>query len=136
MEKIAFFDTKPYDRPGFDALLPDYPELKLDYLETDLSPGTARLAEGYDAICAFVNADLGAATLCELARAQKGRASIMELNLNALVCYGDPTKGDPMVTDRLLNIQFTEVEKSMSQGDKNMEVSLPFVCTDIHYNIP
>lgn len=88
----------------------------------------------YEGEFTFLQSEIN--TLCELARAQKGRASIMELNLNALVCYGEPTKGDPMVTDRLLNIQFTEVEKSMSQGDKNMEVSLPFVCTNIHYNIP
>lgn len=66
--KILFYDTKPYDRPGFDALLPEYPELSLDYLEAELTPETARLAEGYDAICAFVNADLGGKTLQALAR--------------------------------------------------------------------
>ena len=71
-------------------------------------------------------------TLKELARATHGpRGSILDLNLNAVVCYGDPSKGDVMVTDMLYNIQFTEGDKGMGQGDKNMEVSLPFIFTDL-----
>lgn len=61
--KILFYDAKPYDRTAFDAHLPDYPRIKLDYMDADLSPETARLARGYDAICAFVNANLGRAVL-------------------------------------------------------------------------
>lgn len=57
--KILLYDAKPYDRESFDAHLPDYPGITLDYIDADLTPGTARLAQGYDAICAFVNADLG-----------------------------------------------------------------------------
>lgn len=57
--KILLYDAKPYDRESFDAHLPDYPSITLDYIDADLTPGTARLAQGYDAICAFVNADLG-----------------------------------------------------------------------------
>ena len=57
--KILLYDAKPYDRESFDAHLPDYPGVTLDYLDADLTPSTARLAQGYDAICAFVNADLG-----------------------------------------------------------------------------
>ncbi len=56
--KILFYDAKPYDRESFDAHLGDYPDVTLDYLDADLTPGTARLATGYDAVCAFVNADL------------------------------------------------------------------------------
>jgi hypothetical protein len=74
-------------------------------------------------------------TLKELGRSIVGRASILDLNLNAVVRYGDPSKGDVMLTDQLFNIQFTEVEKSMKQGDKNMEVTLPFICTDIKYGV-
>lgn len=71
-------------------------------------------------------------TLKELARATHGPSgSILDLNLNAVVCYGDPSKGDVMLTDLLYNIQFTEVDKGMGQGDKNMEVSLPFIFTDL-----
>lgn len=73
-------------------------------------------------------------TLKELARATTGRTSLMGLNLNAVVLYGDPTKGDVMMCDRLFNIQFTEDKKGMKQGDKSMTCQLPFICTDIKYN--
>ena len=71
-------------------------------------------------------------SLQELARKNHGLSgSILDLNLNAVVCYGDPSKGDLMRTDKLYNIQFTEVEKGMKQSDQNMEVSLPFIFTDL-----
>ena len=70
-------------------------------------------------------------SLHELARESGHRASLLELNLNAVVCYGNPALGDPMITDMLYGIQFTEVEKAMKQGDPNMEIKLPFVCVDI-----
>ncbi|MDD6641414.1 MAG: hypothetical protein PUD89_03140 [Bacteroidales bacterium] len=72
-------------------------------------------------------------TLKTLARKQTGRSSIMSLNLNAVVCYGNPLKGDIMITDRIYGIQFTEDAKELKQGDKYMEVTLPFICTDIEY---
>lgn len=74
-------------------------------------------------------------TLKELARSVRGRASVLDLNLNAVVCYGDPSKGDPMLTDMIYNLQFTEAEKGGNQGDKNMEITLPFICTDIKYAV-
>lgn len=75
-------------------------------------------------------------TLKVLARTQTGRSSIMGLNLNAVVCYGNPAQGDVMITDWLFGIQFTEDAKELKQGDKFMEVRLPFICTDIEYQIP
>ena len=72
-------------------------------------------------------------TLRLLARQQTGRSSVMGLTLNAIVAYGNPLKGDMMITDRLYGIQFTEDAKEMKQGDKYMEVTLPFICTDIEY---
>lgn len=72
-------------------------------------------------------------TLKVLARTQTGRSSIMGLNLNAVVCYGNPAQGDVMITDWLFGIQFTEDAKELKQGDKFMEVTLPFICTDIEY---
>ncbi|MFP3089685.1 2-hydroxyacid dehydrogenase [Treponema sp. TIM-1] len=61
--KIAFFDTKPYDRDYFDPLLKDpaFP-LKLKYLNVRLGPDTAALASGYDGICIFVNDRIDAVT--------------------------------------------------------------------------
>lgn len=72
-------------------------------------------------------------TLKALARAQTNRSSIMALTLNAIVCYGNPLKGDAMITDRLFGIAFTEDAKELKQGDKFMEITLPFICTDIEY---
>ncbi len=66
--KIAFFDTKPYERQAFQALASAYPSLSLDFREERLTPATAPLAEGYPVVCAFVNDDLQAKTLEILAR--------------------------------------------------------------------
>ena len=64
--KVAFFDTKPYDRKSFDAANEKF-GFDLTYFETRLNPASARMAEGFDAVCAFVNDDLGAKTVEVLA---------------------------------------------------------------------
>ena len=52
--KLAFFDTKPYDRPGFDRYaVPAGIEIK--YFESNLNIDTVSLAAGFDAVCVFVN---------------------------------------------------------------------------------
>lgn len=56
--KILFYDTKKYDRDSFEKVVTDFPETEIDYLEDDLSVQTARLAKGYDAVCAFVSSDV------------------------------------------------------------------------------
>lgn len=63
MLKILFYDTEPYDREFFEQRLPEYPELMIEYLKSGLTPNTAKLAEGYEAVCAFVNCDVGARTM-------------------------------------------------------------------------
>lgn len=63
--KIAFFDTKPYDRERFDILSPNY-GLELKYLESKLSPHSAVLAEGCDGVIAFVNDTINAETVDKL----------------------------------------------------------------------
>lgn len=60
---ILFYDTKKYDRDSFDAIKGGYPQLCIDYVEADLSVRTARLARGYEAICAFVSSDVSAAVV-------------------------------------------------------------------------
>jgi hypothetical protein len=62
-----------------------------------------------------------------------GNGSILGLSLNAVVCYGNPANGDMLITDKLSGIQFTEEPKEIKQGDKFMEVTLPFICLDIQY---
>ena len=52
MKKVAFFDTKPYDRTWFDALGKNY---AITYFEEKLHHHTAKFTDGFDAVCAFVN---------------------------------------------------------------------------------
>ena len=55
MKKIAFFDTKPYDKIWFD----EYNEsLEIDYFEGKLTPKTCKLVRGYDGVIAFVNDEI------------------------------------------------------------------------------
>ncbi len=62
MIKAAFFDTKPYDRIWFDRLKKDY-GVELEYFESKLSPRTAVMAKGSQAVVAFVNDNIGAETI-------------------------------------------------------------------------
>jgi D-lactate dehydrogenase len=55
--RILFYDTKPYDRHSFDAIMERYEDVELEYLEEDLNEGTARYAAGFDAVCIFVSSD-------------------------------------------------------------------------------
>ena len=61
--KVLFYAAKNYDKKSFDPMLENYPEIEIEYIEHELEPRTATLAKGYDAICAFVSADVGAETL-------------------------------------------------------------------------
>lgn len=61
--RILFYDTKKYDKEAFDKIKDQYEGIEIEYLDTDLTPSTARLARGYDAICAFVNSNVGAETM-------------------------------------------------------------------------
>lgn len=61
--KILFYDTKKYDKDSFEKVVTDFPETEIDYLEADLSVQTARLAKGYDAVCAFVSSDVSGKVL-------------------------------------------------------------------------
>ncbi len=65
---ILFYGTKKYDEQFFDEILPEYPNLSIHYLEANLSPETAVLAAGYEAVCAFVNANIGTETVEALHR--------------------------------------------------------------------
>jgi len=61
--KVLFYAAKIYDKRSFDPLIPGYEGVEVDYIDPELEPRTATLAKGYDAICAFVSADVGAKTL-------------------------------------------------------------------------
>lgn len=61
--KILFYDTKNYDKESFEETVKNYPGTEIEYIKSDLDPRTAALAEGFDAVCAFVSSNVGAATL-------------------------------------------------------------------------
>ena len=63
MEKIAFFDAKPYDKEWFDRINKNH---EIIYYESRLRPESARLAEGCRAVCAFVNDVINAKTIEKL----------------------------------------------------------------------
>ena len=54
MVKILFYDTKEYDKKLFERYNKDY-GFEIKYLESKLNNETAPLANGYDAVCIFVN---------------------------------------------------------------------------------
>lgn len=55
--RIAFFDTKPYDREYFERTDSRY-GFEIKYYPARLGADTAALAAGYDAVCAFVNDEI------------------------------------------------------------------------------
>ena len=63
---IAFFGTKPYDSESFDEQNKDF-GYDLRYFEENLTHRSAVLAEGCEAVCAFVNDTLDERSLAKLA---------------------------------------------------------------------
>ena len=74
--KILFYDTKSYDRDSFNETMKDFPGIVIEYTKSDLDPRTAALAEGFDAVCAFVSSDVGTRTL-EILHEKKVRLLLM-----------------------------------------------------------
>lgn len=57
--KIAFFDTKPYDKKTFGPMAEKF-GYEVTFIEDRLTPATASKAKGHDATCSFVNDDASA----------------------------------------------------------------------------
>ena len=65
MIRVAFYDTKAYDKPSFEhygALR----EIEYKFLETKLDEDTAELAKGCDVVCVFVNDTVNAKVIDKL----------------------------------------------------------------------
>ena len=77
--KIAFFDTKSYDRSTFEARGAQK-SVTYKFFETKLSEDTVELARGYDGVCVFVNDTVNAAVI--------DRLSYLGVRLIALRCAG------------------------------------------------
>jgi len=79
MIKLAFFDTKSYDIPGFDRYcIPAGVQIK--YFEPNLNEDTVSLAAGFDAVCVFVNDSVNANVVDQLYK--------MGVKMIALRCAG------------------------------------------------
>ena len=63
--KVAFFDTKAYDKASFDGFFEGV-GIKVKYFEAKLSEDTVTLARGYDAVCVFVNDRVNAYVIDQL----------------------------------------------------------------------
>ena len=63
--KIAFFDTKLYDKPYFDKYGGEN-GIEFKYYETKLNADTVELAQGYDGVCVFVNDTVDSAVIDRL----------------------------------------------------------------------
>lgn len=62
MKKLAFFDTKPYDKVWFEKLKGGY-DVEFKYLDTKLNEDTAYLAKNCDGIVVFVNDTVSAGVI-------------------------------------------------------------------------
>lgn len=65
--KIAFFDTRPYEKEAFENANTHFKH-EIQFFESRLNEHTAQLANGVECICAFVNANLNENTLSILAQ--------------------------------------------------------------------
>lgn len=63
MNKIAVYDTKPYDKEWFERLGGDY---QFKFIESKLNKESVQLAKGCQGVCAFVNDEICKDTINEL----------------------------------------------------------------------
>lgn len=71
MKKISFFDTKPYDRIYFEKYAAEY-SAEITFYEEKLRKNTVHMAEGSDAVCAFVNDNIDSSVIEELEKSGIG----------------------------------------------------------------
>lgn len=59
-----------------------------------------------------------------------GGGDILDISIDIVVAYGNPSKGDVITTDLLMGVEFTEDNTEWKQADKFQEKSLPFIFLD------
>lgn len=60
-----------------------------------------------------------------------GGGSTFGLNIDLMLSYGNPSEGNTMITKRITGVRFTEEGEEWKQGDKFIEVKLPFLALDV-----
>lgn len=58
-------------------------------------------------------------------------SKITDISFDIVVTYGD---GTTAITDIIRSAEFTDYEKGLQNGDKFMEISMPFIALDIDEN--
>ena len=66
-----------------------------------------------------------------IALQQAGKGSLLSLNIDITVAYGNPSTGDALTTKKIVGVRFTEEGEDIKQGDKFQEIKLPFVALDV-----
>ena len=66
---------------------------------------------------------------------EAGKGSVLNIELDAIIAYGNPSNGDTIITDKVAGLQFTEGPKGMKQGDKFAEHALPFIFLRLHNHV-
>jgi D-lactate dehydrogenase len=94
--RVAVFSTKPYDE-RFLTTAAEGTDHQLDFFEARLDRTTASLADDYDVVCAFVNDDLGAATLLRLARTGPKLIALRSAGFNHVDLEAAKSLGLPVV---------------------------------------
>jgi len=79
--RIAVFSAKPYDRI-FLTEAAEGSGHEIVFFDARLDRSTATLADGYGVVCAFVNDDLGAATLLRLAKPEPKLIALRSAGFN------------------------------------------------------
>lgn len=78
MFKVAFFSSKPFDQQSFEKVKPS--TMTFEYFQTRLTEKSVNLAQGFDAVCVFVNDEL----------TEQVQNKLLELNIKAIAlrCAG------------------------------------------------
>lgn len=73
-------------------------------------------------------------TQSQLQALEAAVGDILLSSFDVIVCYGAElgSSDTTITTDVIKGVEFTEYEKSMSQGDKFMEIEMPFVALSIN----
>ena len=66
-----------------------------------------------------------------LALQEAAGGNLLDARMDIIVTYGNPSKGEPSRTDLPRGGECTELSAELKQGDKQMEIELPFLMIDV-----
>jgi hypothetical protein len=55
----------------------------------------------------------------------------LDLSFDILAAFGNPSAGDAIKVKRASGARITDIDEELKQGDKFMEIELPFVCLNV-----